>query len=247
MLGCSLASGLGVRDQSVGRIAAKTLEADAVLFKAKAKARIDHAFAHLPKVEAFRPDLVILSSGNVEAFVHPHRIFERALERFAPKGWHGDIGLDPRPYFSADPEKARTQKRESAAKVFLKNVLIRPFGGYTHMSAADYESHLSRLLDELTEKGTAVVLVGPSPVSRYYFPYSRRNLRRLEEVQRAAVVGRPRVRFVSTFDVVDRRTELQADRAHPTVAGHEALAAAVVDLLSVEVGVEVGTSADVGA
>jgi hypothetical protein len=235
VLGCSLASGLGVRDQSVGRIAAKTLDADAVLFKAKAKARIDDAFTHLPKVEAFRPDLVILSSGNVEAFVHPHRIFERLLERFAPKGWHGDVGLDPRPYFSAEPAKARTQKRESAAKVFLKNVLIRPFGGYRHMTDADYESHLSRLLDELTAKGAAVVLVGPCPVSRYYFPYSRRNLRRLEETQRAVAAARPRVGYVSPIDLIDRRTEFQADRAHPTIAGHERLAKAVVESVRVQV------------
>jgi hypothetical protein len=233
VLGCSLASGLGVREQSVGRVAAATLGAEAVLFKARARAGIDDVLAVVPRVGAFRPDLVIVSSGNVEALVHPRRVVEHVLERCAPKGWHGDVGLDPRPYFSADPAKARRQKVESAAKVLLKNILVRPFGGYTRMSLTEYEPLFRRLLEELTATGAAVVVLGPSKVSPLFFPHSQRNLARFERLQRSVIEGRPDVRHLSVRELLDARTQLQADRAHPTVAGHARLAAAVVSAVEV--------------
>jgi hypothetical protein len=228
VLGCSINSGLGVREHSVGRVAAKLLDAEKVLAKAKARLLVSEVREGLAKVVDFQPDLVILSSGNVEAFVHPHRVIEKAVGRFAPTAWHGDVGMDPRPYFSSDPEKAKAQLRESRVKVAVKNVLVRPFGGYTRMSLADYTTEFTALLDELEETGAAVVVLGPSKVSGYYFPYSDRNLARFERAQRQVVATRARVRHISVRDLVPYRTEQQADLAHPDVAGHARLARAVV-------------------
>ncbi|SDF03428.1 hypothetical protein [Pseudonocardia oroxyli] len=233
ILGCSINSGLGVREHSVGRVAAKMLEAEKTMAKAKARLLVSEVREGLSKVVDFKPDLVILSSGNVEAFVHPHRVVEKAVARFGPDTWHGDVGMDPRPYFSTDPEKARAQLRESRLKVAVKNALVRPFGGYTRMSLPQYITEFTALLDELEKTGAAVVVLGPSKVSEYYFPYSDRNLARFERAQRLVVAPRSRVRHVSVRDLVPR-TEQQADLAHPDVAGHARLARAVVATVRVE-------------
>jgi hypothetical protein len=240
VLGCSTASGLGVREQSVGRVAAKLLDAEKVLVKAKPRALVSEVRAGMAKVVDFAPDLVVLSSGNVEAFVHPHRVFEKAVERLAPKTWHGDVGLDPRPYYSTDPEKAREQRRESRRKVALKNALVRPLGGYTRMSLAEYTTEFALLLDELEATGAAVVVVGPARVSPYYFPYSERNLQRFERAQQEIVAPRRRVRHISSRDLVTYRTEQQADLAHPDVAGHARLARAVLATVTVSEPVPIG-------
>ncbi|GAA4537842.1 SGNH/GDSL hydrolase family protein [Pseudonocardia xishanensis] len=223
-----------MREQSVGRVAAKMLDAEKVLSKAKARLLVSEVREGLSKVADFEPDLVILSSGNVEAFVHPHRVVEKAVGRFGPTAWKGDVGMDPRPYFSTDPEKAREQLRESRIKVAVKNVLVRPFGGYTRMALDEYVRELTTLLDELERTGAAVVLLGPSKVSPYYFPYSDRNLARFERAQREIVATRARVRHISVRDLVPYRTEQQADLAHPDVAGHARLARAVVATVRVE-------------
>lgn len=212
----------------MGRVAAKLLDAEKVLAKAKARLLVSEVRQGLSKVVEFQPDLVILSSGNVEAFLHPHRVIEKAVGRFGPTGWQGDVGMDPRPYFSTDPEKAREQLRESRLKVAVKNAVMRPFGGYTRMSLTDFATEFTAVLDELEETGAAVVVLGPSKVSEYYFPYSDRNLARFERVQQEIVATRARVRHISVRDLVPYRTEQQADLAHPNVAGHARLARAVV-------------------
>jgi lysophospholipase L1-like esterase len=234
ILGCSLASGLGVREKSVGRIAANQLGASKVLFKAKARQLIDDSVELLPRVLEFEPDLVVISTGNAEALVHPTRFVEQLLTRYGPKSWQGEVGLDARPYYSEDRSKQWRERITSVIKVIFKNVMIRLGGGYTRMSLADYVPHLERLLDTLTANGCAVVVVGTGDPHPLLFPGSRKSLARFDEAQQRIVAARPGVALVRTSVIIDLRTEVQADKAHPNVKGHEHLARAVVEALDVQ-------------
>jgi hypothetical protein len=233
ILGCSLASGLGVRENSVGRIAAKRLGASQVLFKAKARQLIDDSVELLPRVIEFRPDLVVISTGNAEALVHPSKWVEHALTKYGPKSWQGEVGLDARPYYSNDPGTQRRERLTSVVKVIFKNVMIRIGGGYTRMPLEDYVPHFERLLDTLTAHGCAVVVVGTGDPHPWLFPGSRASLARFDAAHQRSVAARPGTTLVRTSEIIDRRTEVQADKAHPNVKGHEHLAEAIIDLLDV--------------
>ena len=247
VLGCSLASGLGVREKSVGRLAAKQLGASKLLFKAKARQLIDDSVALLPRVLEFEPDLVVISTGNAEALVHPTRIVEQLLTRYGPKSWQGEVGLDARPYYSEDRVARVRERITSVIKVIFKNVTIRLGGGYTRMSLEDYEPLLEELLDTLTAHGCAVVVVGTGDPRPLLFPGSRKSLARFDAAQQRIVAGRPDVALVRTSQVIDPHTEVQADKAHPNVKGHEHLAREVVAVLDVQEArpvAEVGPVAD---
>lgn len=233
VLGCSLASGLGVREHSVGRIAAKRLGASQMLFKAKARQLIDDSVELLPRVLEFQPDLVVISTGNAEALVHPSRWVEQTLTRYGPKSWQGEVGLDARPYYSKDPRKQRRERLTSIIKVIFKNVTIRIGGGYTRMTLEDYVPHFERLLDTLTAHGCAVVVVGTGDPSPLLFPGSRASLARFDAAQQRCIAARPGTTLVRTGVIVDPRTEVQADKAHPNVKGHEHLAEAIIGALEV--------------
>jgi hypothetical protein len=234
ILGCSLASGLGVREHSVGRIAAKRLGASKVLFKAKARQLIDDSLELVPRVLEFRPDLVVISTGSAEALVHPSKLVEHLLTTYGPKSWQGEVGLDARPYYSKEPDKQRRERLTSVIKVIFKNVTIWIGGGYTRMSLEDYVPYFERVLDTLTAHGCAVVVLGTGDPHPLLFPKSRKSLARFDAAQRRSVAARPGTTLVRPSTIIDRRSEVQADKAHPNVKGHEHLAEAVLAVLDIQ-------------
>jgi hypothetical protein len=244
VLGCSLASGLGLRDKSVGRLAAKRLEASKLLFKAKARQLIDDSVALLPRVLEFEPDVVVISTGNAEALVHPTKFVEQLLTKYGPKSWQGEVGLDARPYYSADKAKERREKITSVIKVIFKNVTIRLGGGYTRMSLEDYVPLLEELLDTLTAHGCAVVVVGTATPHRWLFPGSAKSLGTFDVAQRRIISTRPGTALVRASEIIDLKSEVQADKAHPNVKGHEHLADFVVAALNVQ---DARSAVDAGA
>jgi hypothetical protein len=233
VLGDSIASGLGVRENSFGRIAARELGAGAILFKAKVRRMIDESAELLPRILDFNPDLVIMSSGNAEAVVHPGKTVEDLLTRYGPKGWQGDSGLEPRPFYSDEFAKRVRQRITSVTKVVLKNIFIRLGSGYSRMSLEEYVPRLEVFLDALTERGCAVVLAGIADVDPLLFPKSGTNVDRFDAAQRRIVASRPQVRLLRLRQIIDARTEVLADKAHPNLEGHQHIAREIRALLAV--------------
>lgn len=233
VLGDSLASGLGVREHSYGRMLAKDLEAEAILFKAKARRMVDECTELVPRLEKFGPDLVLISTGTSEGFVHPTKIIEELLTRYGPKSWQGDVGLDARPYYSKDRRKRVREVISTLVKVAFKNVVIRLGGGYSRMSADEYRVAFARFLDAMVEKGWPVLVAGIGYPSSLLYPGSRKNLEIFDRIQLEEAARRPGVVVIRVQDVIDFSRDTQSDGCHPTVEGHRKLADAHLAVLDV--------------
>ena len=172
VVGSSHSVGLGVYGQSFAVRAAELLGASETLqLSRSAQTRLaGRRPTPSTRSPASGPSLVIVSFGAAEGHVHPSRILQALLDRFAPASWRGPDGIEPRPYFSRRPARRLAQRTVSRTKVLVKRLLIAITGGFHRLSAAEFEAGLRDLLDRL---GPAPkVLVGLWPVDERMFPRS---------------------------------------------------------------------------
>jgi lysophospholipase L1-like esterase len=226
VVGSSHSAGLGVYGRSFATRAAELLGAAEILqLSRSAQVVAQVADDALGAVRAFGPDLVLVSFGAAEGHVHPSRVLQRLLDRFAPVGWRGPDGIEPRPYFSRRPCRRRAQRAVSRLKVLVKRALIAVTGGFSRLSPADFEAGLRDVLDRL---GPAPkVLVGLWPVDDRMFPRSNPVLRRNDAILRAVAAERDDAVYVDTAGVVRRWEDYLDDHAHLSEAGHDRVAARI--------------------
>ncbi|WP_181781108.1 SGNH/GDSL hydrolase family protein [Pseudonocardia pini] len=240
VLGDSLAAGLGVRENSYPRLLAKDLQAEAILMKAKASRRVDECTELVPRLDKFKPDLVLISTGQTESLVHPPRFVEEAIERHGPENWKGVVGLDARPYYSEDRAKRAREIATTVAKIVVKNVTIRLAGGYPRMPHDEYRRELTTFLDLMEERGWPVVVAGVGFPNAVLYPRSKKSLATVEQLQQELIATRPNARYLRLNGLVDFARDTLADRCHPSVAGHRKIADAHHALLDVVPRVDAG-------
>ncbi|SDH06604.1 SGNH/GDSL hydrolase family protein [Pseudonocardia oroxyli] len=242
VLGDSLAAGLGVREHSYPRMVAKDLQASAILMKAKASRPVEECTALLPRLDKFEPDLVLISTGQTESLVHPRAFVNRAVERFGPESWRGLVGLDARPFYSAEPDKRRSEMRSTAARIAVKNAAIHLTGGVPRVPHETYRAQFRAFLDETDRRGWPVVVASIGFPNAVFYPRSRRSLAVAERIQVEEAAGRPNVRIVHLNGLVDFRRDTLADRCHPSVLGHRKIADAHHAVLEVAPAAEMSQS-----
>ncbi|AGL20812.1 GDSL-type esterase/lipase family protein [Actinoplanes sp. N902-109] len=234
VLGDSHAAGLGVHGRSYAVRLAERTGAD-LLQLARTTQTVDEIGPdELVRLKAFAPTLVLVSFGAAEAFVHPSRVLQRILDRFAPKSWRGVAGLEPRPYFSHTPARRRRQQLVSATKVLIKRVIIALTGGFQRLPAQQFEDHLRALLDEL-DPAVPKLLIGLWAVDEHAFPRSNPALRRNDEVMRAVAAERADCVYVPTREAVHLGADYLADGAHLNDRGHDRLADLVLSAAPMEI------------
>lgn len=223
IVGSSHSAGLGVHGRSFAVRAAELLGADAILQLSRSAQTV--AGADADAVIAFDPDVVIVSYGAAEAHVHPSRVLQSLLDRYAPASWRGPDGVEPRPYFSARPRRRLVQRSVSTVKVLLKRTLIGLSGGFHRMGAADFEAALRTLLDRL---GPAPkILVGLWRVDDRTFPRTNPILGDHDAVLRAVAASRDDTVHVPTAPAVRYWSDFLADHAHLNDRGHDRVAALI--------------------
>lgn len=229
VVGSSHSVGLGVHGRSFAVRAAELLGAGETLQLSRSAQVVSEVGADtVDAVAAFAPGLVIVSYGAAEGHVHPSRLLQALLDRFAPASWRGPDGVEPRPYFSRRPARRLAQRLVSRAKVLVKRLLIGLTGGFHRLPAADFEAGLRDLLDRL---GPAPkVLVGLWPVDERLFPRSNPVLARNDAILRQVAAERDDVVYVDTADTVRRWDDFLDDHAHLNDAGHERVARLIADL-----------------
>jgi hypothetical protein len=225
IVGDSLASGLGVREP-YGRQLGKLVGAEKVLMKAKASRMVDECTALVERLEAFQPDLVLISTGQTEGAIHPPQWAKDLISRHGPAGWQGEAGLDPRAVYSADAATARRERASTFVKVLLKYAMIKFGGGRPRMDYAEYRLKLREFLDVMGDKGWPVMVAGVGMPPQLYFPGSRKSLTTIDRIQREEIAGRSGVVLLRTDEFVDMKVDVLADHVHPTVKGHGDLARA---------------------
>lgn len=226
IVGSSHSAGLGVHGRSFAVRAAELLGAVQTLQLSRSAQVVDQVGADtIERIAEFRPGVVVLSFGAAEGHVHPSRVLQAVLDRFAPAGWRGPDGVEPRPYFSRRPARRLHQRLVSTAKVLVKRVLIGVTGGFHRLGAADFEAGLRDLLNRLGP--VPKVLVGLWPVDERMFPRSNTVLRRHDDILRAVAAERDDAVYVATAGSVRCWEDFLDDHAHLNEAGHERVAALV--------------------
>lgn len=228
VVGSSHSVGLGVYGQSFAVRAAELLGASETLQLSRSAQLVSQVGADtVDAIAGFGPSLVIVSYGAAEGHVHPSRILQALLDRFAPASWRGPDGIEPRPYFSRRPARRLAQRTVSRTKVLVKRLLIALTGGFHRLSAAGFEAGLRDLLDRL---GPAPkVLVGLWPVDERMFPRSNPVLARNDAILRTVAAERADTIYVDTATVVRRWDDYLDDHAHLNDTGHERVAALVAE------------------
>lgn len=229
LLGGSTAHGLGVHRRSWGVRAAELLDAGEVLDLTSSGPLVDEDVAHLDQVAAFRPDVALISVGIAEQIVHATPVVQQAIERFAPAGWHGVAGLQPRPYFSTSRRRALRQKLVSRAKTVIKRTALR-LGGSPRMPLDEVRTHVATLLEALDHAGVTTLVMGTFPVDEALFPGTPAAFASVQELLRDAVAEVPSARLVVPDVAV--WGDYLADHMHWNDAGHDRVAAQVVAELS---------------
>jgi len=225
IVGDSLASGLGVREP-YGRQLGKLVAAEKILMKAKASRMVDECIGLVERLEAFQPDLVLISTGQTEGAIHPPQWVKDLIAKHGPKSWQGVAGLDPRAVYSAEAATARRERLSTMVKVLLKFAMIKLGGAVPRMDYEEYRVRFREFLDVMGDKGWPVIVAGVGMPPQLYFPGSRKSLTLIDRIQREEVAGRANVVLLRTDEFVDMKVDVLADHVHPTVKGHGDLARA---------------------
>ncbi|KQP65681.1 hypothetical protein ASF47_08005 [Nocardioides sp. Leaf285] len=188
---------------------------------------LDEALQRVQEMVDFAPDVVIIGCGIAESIVHPPRRVQDFIERFAPSGWHGVAGLQPRPYFSTSSWRRRTRQRVTSwAKVRVKTATMK-FGARQRMDPAEFRQHFDLLLTSLRPLGACVVVVGAWETDDRLFPGTNDAFRALDVTLAESIAAQGAL-------LIDPRLCLRIwddyleDHMHWNDAGHERVAAQVV-------------------
>lgn len=216
LFGDSIAQGLGVGSQRYAQLVADRLTTDLLDFSGSARP-IDESLDEF-QASGASPTTAIVAHGTTEAIIRPSASWlPRLPSRYRPRGW-----MDPRPYYSRRLHKRALQRVDSEFRWRLKNAVIRLDGGEQIMRIDEYETHLSRLLAELSARGARVFTLGPTGLHERYFPGSSAQLEAYSEATRS-LSSEYEATYVP-LDSLHRWNDFFPDRFHPNAAGHRRIA-----------------------
>jgi lysophospholipase L1-like esterase len=228
VLGDSIAGGLGARGRPFPRLVAEALGEPPMLDLSKSSRLIDESLSMAEQIAAFAPTLAIVQHGAAESIVHPGPLANGLIDRFAPPGWHGVEGLQPRPYYCSDARKRRHQRRVSSLKLAIKRLVIASSGGRSRMTPEMFERHLGELIAMLHAHDCDVVVLGMWRWDERLHPRSRAAVDGTDAAIRRVVEADPRVAFVDVEATLRCWEDYLDDRMHWNDEGHVRVAAAIV-------------------
>ena len=217
LFGDSIAVGLGVRDRRYAEIVASNI-GFSLKDLAVSGATVEDSLA-LYESSSRGGDIAIIAHGVTEPIWRPS---PRSLSLF-PARWRRRGWMDPRAYYSSRWRKRVLERAESAIRWRLKNLVLKVPGAKEQlMTAADYESSLTTLINHLKSDGAVVILLGPPPIGEVYFPGSSSSQDEFaERASRLAAI------FIPLRETLLEWDDFLLDRFHPNDAGHRRIAATI--------------------
>lgn len=226
LFGDSIASGLGVRGESYGRLVARSLDMQLVDFSESAMT-VDASMEALTNFSG-RLDVAVIAHGVTEAILRPSPVALRAVPpRWRKAGW-----MDPRPYYSSRFFRRVVQRTESAVRWRVKRLLLTTYSPVQFVSYEDYLHQLTALVSTLTQTGTRVFIVGPVGIDARYFPGSHSELDRYSDGARKIHSN-----FIDIHQALDKWDDYLDDNFHPNASGHHKIADRIVSFIG---GIETG-------
>ena len=189
---------------------------------------IESDMSWLPFLTNLKPDLVIVFRGSLESIIRPAMLKDGAWPWWVPDRWRGYATLDPRCYFSSTWWRNTKQVILDDIKQKARQRLLDSRPGKPMMDLEALISHYGKLLRQLQQLGTRVLVLGLLPVDDTRFPgssnYFNQVNSRLEQLTKS--LG---VEFVNWGQQLDSAHAFQElfyrDGFHPNTEGAKALAA----------------------
>jgi hypothetical protein len=217
VFGDSIAAGMGVRGATYAELVAESLGFELTDFSGVSK-----PVSHSLKQYSSDPgpfEFAIIAHGITEAIPRPaQRLIAKMPGRWRREGW-----MDPRPYFSSSLGKRSGQRIESAIRWRMRNLLLRVAPPRFVMDRDRYVEATRRLVEELSDHGVAVVMLGPPDIDQKRFPGS--------QARTSDYWGAVRSFGVLAVDLagqLERWGSYCDDRFHPNDAGHAQIAELIV-------------------
>jgi lysophospholipase L1-like esterase len=185
----------------------------------------------LAEIECFQPAVAIVNIGGADSLIFPRDIFQRMLDHYAPKEWHGLGAFAPAVMYSPVRRKLLWQKTRSFIGVILKQVLVNAFGGRRKVAVEEFERCAALILDTLTRCGAAILVVGFAQVDGSTSPKTNRSINKTNRVLKDLCAGRENALFVATDDYLRRWEDYLPDHVHLNREGHQRIADGIVRTL----------------
>ena len=144
---------------------------------------IQYYFEVREKIEAFKPDIILIFYGNVEAIHRPMMHEKSLVYKLMPKRYKKNFSMiDPRPFYSHKCIKRFFQKIDSAYRFILKRYFIKKYGTYQILDIESFKRDYKKVLSELVSRDYRTICISNVRIDDYYFPKSSKALAAYRDV-----------------------------------------------------------------
>lgn len=208
IIGDSRIAGAGATGQTLGKLAAELIGAQAVLDISGSSKTVADTLADAEMIRAFAPTAAVMCCGGVESLV--------------------DVG----------PLVARLipQQITSTLKVAIKRAVVRVTGGQRRLPVDELRGSLRALLELLSEIDCHAMVVSTWEVDERLFPRTGAAMAETQEVLRDCAAASPGATLVNVWPVLDYWGDFQEDHLHLNEVGHLRVARLVARAIRAEVG-----------
>ena len=184
---------------------------------------IESDFEWLPLIGTLQPELVVIFRGSLESIIRPAMIADSDWPWWVPPSWRNYSAMDPRCYFSTTWWRKAKQTSVDALKQKARLKLLETRPGKPLIDLNTFAAHQTKLIKQLRDFGTRVVVLGLLPVDGDRFPGSAEQFKsvnaRLQQIAEAEGVE-----FFDWASHLNGGALFYRDGFHPNEAGAIALA-----------------------
>ena len=193
---------------------------------------IESDFEWLPFIGELQPELVVIFRGSLESIIRPAMVSDANWPWWVPQSWRNYSAMDPRCYFSTTWWRKAKQTSVDALKQKARLKLLHARPGRPLIDLDTFAAYQTKLIKQLQDLGTRVIVLGLLPVDDERFPGST--------VQFESVNARLRqiaedegVEFLDWASQLKGGAFFYRDGFHPNEAGAIALAKILCDRLAI--------------
>lgn len=129
---------------------------------------IETDFEWLPLIASIRPQLVVIFRGSLESIIRPAMLHDGSWPMWVPRAWRSYSSMDPRCYFSTTSWRRLKQVTIDTLKQRTRHSLLRSRPGKPLMDLDSFVVHYERLVTQLVNLNTRVLMLGLLPVGEQF-------------------------------------------------------------------------------
>lgn len=187
---------------------------------------IRYALEIVNNVLNFKPDIVFIFYGNVDAILRPNENSKPNFYKLLPNRYKQNGMLDPRPFYSKKILKRIYEKSESTFRYNIKKLLMKVQGVYSWTSIDEFESLYNLFIKKLRSNDIEMILISTVTIDDFYFPGSTIQFEKYNKIiEKIALENQ--LKFINLYEILKKYNQDQVygpDHFHPNEKGYEIIA-----------------------